>query len=277
MTRRGQRGTALVIGGVLALLFSAIAAVQVAGWTVGAVERSTTQKITGTVDQLVVDADGGEITVVPSINGVVTISSTVKGSIHTPQPHVVRDGNTVRLDGRCPDISFGPCRARITIFVPRSTPVEIDSGSGDLSAIGLTGRVELHTGSGDVDATGLTGAATLQTGSGDVNVRGLSGPTELHTGSGDVTAEDLGTRDLVADTSSGDVGLEFRLAPDSVTADTASGDVDIALPRSGAPYRFVEPDPGSGEQHVNVASDPDSARIVRAQTSSGDVTVSYGN
>ena len=276
MTKRGQRGAALLIGGVLALLFSAIAAVQVAGWTIGAVERSTSQVIDGPVDQLVVDADGGEITVVPAIDDTVRVSSTVRGSIHTPQPHVSRDGTTVHLDGQCPDISFGPCRARITVHVPRDTPVEVHSGSGDLTAIGLTGRVDLHTGSGDVEATGLTGAANLETGSGDVTVRGLSGPTELHTGSGDVTAEDLGMRALVAETSSGDVVLGFREAPDSVSADTASGDVDIALPDDAGAYR-VEPDPGSGEQHVNVRTDPASKRIVQAQTSSGDVTVGYGN
>jgi hypothetical protein len=275
MTARGQRGLALFIGAGLALLFSAIAAVQVAGWTVGAVERTRSQLIEGPIDQLVVDADGGEITVVPSIGDNVRISSVVKGSIHTPEPHAYRDGNTVRLDGKCPEITFGPCRARITIYVPQDTPVEVHSGSGDLVASGLTGRVDLETGSGDVTATGLSGPSDLRTGSGDVTVRGLSGVTELNTGSGDVMAEDLATRSVTAETSSGDVELDFRLRPRDVDASTASGDVQIAVPRGG-PYHVVA-DPGSGDQTVDVKTDPEAANTLRASTSSGEVTVVYGN
>lgn len=275
MTARGQRGLALFIGAGLALLFSAIAAVQVAGWTVGAVERSSTQVIPGPIDQLVVEADGGDITVVPSLGDTVRISSVVKGSIHTPEPHAYRDGNTVRLDGKCPEITFGPCRARITIYVPQDTPVEVHAGSGDLTASGLTGRVFLETGSGDVTAMGLSGPSELQTGSGDVNVRGLGGATQLQTGSGDVSGEDLATRSVTAETSSGDVDLNFRLRPNDVLASTASGDVNIAVPRGGAYH--VEADPGSGDQQVQVKTDPDAASTIRASTSSGDVAVVYGN
>jgi hypothetical protein len=275
VTARGQRATALVIGAGLALLFAAIAAVQVAGWTVGAVERSSSQVIPGPIDQLVVDADGGEITVVPSIGDNVRINSTVKGSIHTPEPHAFRDGNTIHLNGKCPDISFGPCRARITIYVPQDTPVEVHSGSGDLIASGLTGRVDLETGSGDVTATQLGGPSDLHTGSGDVSVRGLSGTTQLRTGSGDIAAEALATRDVLAETSSGDVDLAFRLGPTDVTASTASGDVGITVPRGGA-YHVVA-DPGSGDQEVAVKTDPDASSTLHASTSSGDVTVAYGD
>jgi hypothetical protein len=275
MTARGQRGLALFVGAGLALLFSAIAAVQVAGWTVGAVERTNSQVIPGPIDQLVVDADGGEITVVPSFGDSVRVSSVVKGSIHTPRPHAFREGNTVRLNGKCPDISFGPCQARITIYVPRDTPVEVHSGSGDLTASGLTGRVYLETGSGDVTATGLSGPSELRTGSGDVDARGLSGATQLNTGSGDVTADDLASRNVTAETSSGDVSLNFRLGPTDVEASTSSGDVQIAVPRGDAYH--VMADPGSGDQQVDVKTDPDATSTLSASTSSGDVTVGYGN
>ncbi|MDA0163894.1 DUF4097 domain-containing protein [Solirubrobacter ginsenosidimutans] len=275
MTARGQRAVALFCGLGLALLFAAIAAVQVAGWTIGAVERTTSQKLPGPIDQLVVEADGGDITIVPSLADVVRINSTVKGSIHTPEPHAFREGNTVHLNGKCPDISFGPCRARIMIYVPQGTPVEVHSGSGDLTASGLTGRVDLDTGSGDVNATGLTGAANLQTGSGDINVRGLTGTTKLQSGSGDISGEDLGGSVISADTSSGDVDFAFRWSPTVVEASTASGDVNIAVP-SGDAYR-VDADPGSGDQQIDVKTDPSADRTITASTSSGDVTVAYGN
>jgi DUF4097 and DUF4098 domain-containing protein YvlB len=275
VTARGQRAVALFCGLGLALLFASIAAVQVAGWTIGAVERTTSQKIPGPIDQLVVDSDGGEITVVPSLSNEVRINSTVKGSIHTPEPHAFREGNTIHLSGKCPDISFGPCRAQITIYVPRETPVEVHSGSGDLTAGALSGRVVLDTGSGDVTAMGLSGPADLRTGSGDVSVRGLRGATELHTGSGDITAQGLVTQNLTADTSSGDVDLDFGLGPKGVSASTASGDVNITVPRDGT-YHVIA-DPGSGDEQVDVKTDPSADRTITASTSSGDVTVAYGN
>jgi DUF4097 and DUF4098 domain-containing protein YvlB len=275
VTARRQRGVALFFGLGLALLFAAIAAVQVAGWTIGAVERTSSQVIPGPIDHLVVDADGGEITVVPALGDTVRINSTVKGSIHTPEPHAFRDGNTIRLNGKCPDISFGPCHARITIYVPRDTPVEVHSGSGDLTASGLTGRVSLETGSGDVTAVGLSGPSDLRTGSGDVDVRGLSGAAQLETGSGDITAQGLVTRAVTADTSSGDVNLDFALGPRDVSASTASGDVAISVPDGGA-YHVIA-DPGSGDQQVEVKTDPEATSTIRASTSSGDVTVGYRN
>lgn len=277
MTARGQRGAALAIGGFLALLFSAIAAVQVAGWTVGAVEHSNHQVIPGPVSKLTVDAGaGGDITVVRELSDlpVVTVDSTVKGSIHAPVLRAVKDGATVRINGNCPYISFGPCDARIVIRVPADTEVDVRSGSGDVTATGLSGTVKLETGSGDVNATGLSGEAELHTSSGDVNVRGLRGTTDLRSGSGDINAEDMAARSLIADTASGDVELDFSRAPELVDASTASGDVDVTVP--DGTYR-VEDDPGSGKTHRNVKSDPAGTRVIRAQTSSGDITLGYGN
>jgi hypothetical protein len=278
VTPRAQRGAALLIGGFLALLFSAIAAVQVAGWTVGSVEHPSHQVIPGPVGKLSVDAGAGaDITVVRELSTMplVTIDSTVKGSIHAPALRAVKEGTEGRSNGNCPEISFGPCHARIMIRVPADTEVDIRAGSGDITVNGLDGKVKLETGSGDVNATGLTGEADLHTSSGDVNVRALRGVTTLKTGSGDINGEDLTARELIADTASGDVELDYAHAPTVVDASTASGDVDISVPEGDA-YR-VESDPGSGDQRLNVRTDPAAARIIRAQTSSGDVTVGYGN
>jgi hypothetical protein len=276
MTARRQRGTWLLIGGALAVLFSAIAAVQVAGWTVGAVERTNHQVIPGPVSKLTVEGGtGGDITVMRELSDrpVVTVDSTVKGSIHAPVLRAVKDGATVRINGNCPYISFGPCDARIVIRVPAGTEVDVHTGSGDVTANGLAGPIKLETGSGDVNAVGLSGPADLHTSSGDVNVRALRGNARLRTSSGDVNAEDLDVRNLRADTAAGDVELDFSVAPELVDASTASGDVDVGVPEHGI-YR-VEADPGTGDPHINVKTDPAATRIIRAQTASGDVTVGY--
>jgi DUF4097 and DUF4098 domain-containing protein YvlB len=277
MTARGQRGLALFIGGALALVFSAIAAVQVAGWTVGAVEHTNHQVIPGPVTKLSVDAGEGDITVVRELSDApyVTVDSTVKGSIHAPVLQAVNDAGTVRIGDNCPHISFGPCRVRVVIRVPADVEVDISSASGDVTASGLTGNVKLATGSGDVNADGLSGTADLDTSSGDVNVRGLSGDIELQSGSGDINGAQLASAAVAADTASGDVDLDFRKAPSTVDATTGSGDVDITVPKKDA-YR-VESDSGSGEEHPNVNTDTEAKRVIRAQTSSGDITIGYGN
>jgi hypothetical protein len=274
MTARQQRGAALLVGGLLALIFSAIAAVQVAGWTVGAVERTSHQVIPGLVREVTVDAGAGEILVVPTSAAEVRVDSTVKGSLHTPRLRAVKDGLAVRLNGNCPEITFGPCRASIVIHVPPDTAVDIRSGSGDLTASGLDGPVRLETGSGDVHATALNGDADLRTSSGDVMVRNLRGVTQLKTASGDVEAEDLSTQRVEALSSSGDIELDFRSAPQDVDAATASGDVGVVVPNGGI-YR-VEADTGGGDNEIGVSTDPQSARVIRARTSSGDVSVGYG-
>jgi DUF4097 and DUF4098 domain-containing protein YvlB len=257
VTVRQQRGAALLVGGLLSLVFATIAAVQVGAWSTGAIERTTHQFVPGPVGTVEVDAGAGDILIVPTSGDGVRIDSTAKGTLHTPHLRAVKDGLTVRMDGDCPAISFGPCRAEIVLHVPRGAKIDVRSGSGDLTASGIAGAVRMETGSGDVNARGLAGDVTLRTASGDLN------------------AAELRTDTVQAVSSSGDVELDFRLVPRDVDAATASGDVDVSLP-FGQTYR-VEADTGSGDNQIGVKTDPASTHIIRARTSSGDVTVGYGN
>ena len=278
MTARGQRGAALVIGGFLALLFSAIAAVQVAGWTVGAVEHSNHQVIPGPVSKLSVDAGaGGDITVVRELSDLplVTIDSTVKGSIHAPVLRAVKDGATVRINGNCPYISFGPCHARIVIRVPADTEVDVRSGSGDVTAMGLSGTVDLETGSGDVNATGLTGDSDLHTSSGDVNVRAAARATRTCAPARATSTPRTSRRATWSPTPPRATSSSTSRSPRSWWTRRPPRATSTSPSRDGT-YR-VEDDPGSGKTHRNVKSDPAATRVIRAQTSSGDITVGYGN
>jgi DUF4097 and DUF4098 domain-containing protein YvlB len=274
VTVRQQRGAALLAGGLLSLLFAMIAAVQVGAWSTGAIERTTHQVIPGPIGVLQVDAGAGDILVMPTAGDDVRIDSTAKGALHTPRLRAVKDGMRVRMSGNCSAISFGPCRASIVVHVPPGTRIDVRSGSGDLTVSGITAPVRMETGSGDVNATALTGDADLRTSSGDVNGRELGGAVVLRSASGDVNADELTARTVEAVTSSGDVELGFRFAPRDIDAATASGDVDVSLPR-GQTYRIAA-DTGSGDRTV-MDDDPNSSRVVRARTSSGDVTVGYGN
>ena len=275
MTARSQRAATLLVGGLMAFGFTMIAAVQVAAWTIGATERTTHQVVPGPIRMLEVDAGAADIVIVPTAGDDVRIDSSAKGRLHTPRIRAVKDGMKVRLQGSCPSFSVGPCHASVVMHVPPSVTVDVRSDSGDLTASGLSGTVSLRTGSGDVNAEGLTGSADLQTQSGDVNARAINGPLALRTASGDVNGEDLAAAGVEAATASGDVELDFRVAPRDVEASTASGDVDVSVP-PGDTYR-VESDTGSGESTIGVKTDPNATRVIRARTNSGDALVGYGN
>lgn len=275
MTARHQRGAALLVGGLAGLLFTLIAAVQVAGWTIGAVEHTSTQVIAGPVKVLTVDGGPGDIRILPSQTGDVRVDTRSKGTLHAPRVDAVKDGSHVTMSGNCPAFSFGPCEAEVVLHVPVGTAVEVRSSSGDITASGVGGPLLLDTKSGDVTALGVTGTADLRTTSGDVSLRGGSGRVTLESQSGDVFGGDIASEIVTAETRSGDVDLDFRVPPRDVDASTASGDVHVALPDAGS--YDVSADTRSGDSQIGVRTDPESPRRVRASTTSGDSTVGYGN
>ena len=88
MTRRNDRRLALLAGGGLALLFTMIAAVQVAAWSVGKVENSSHRELSGSVDELFIESQNGDVTVIRSIDGKVRIDGRSKGTLHAPAPEI---------------------------------------------------------------------------------------------------------------------------------------------------------------------------------------------
>jgi DUF4097 and DUF4098 domain-containing protein YvlB len=278
MTARTDRRIALIVGGLLALVFTACSAVQVVGWTIGSVEHTNRQTIPGPIAELRVDAGSGDITIVPALGDDVTVVSRSRGALDTPRVRASIDGANVNVSGGCGGISFGHCSSSIVLHVPAGTDVEVNSSSGDIAASGMAGTISLITGSGDVSGSGLTGDADLQTSSGDVYARGLDGArVRLESASGDVEASDLRAATVRAHTASGDVELAFMEAPGDVDAETASGDVRVTLPRGARdPYR-VDVETSSGDREIGIAIDADAPRLIRAHTESGDAVVRYGN
>ena len=275
MTARHKRATALLIGSFAGLLFTLIAAVQVAGWTIGAVEHTSTQVIPGPVKVLTVDAGPGDITILPSPSADVIVETRSKGTLQRPRVRAIKDGTNVMMSGNCPSFSLGPCHAELVLHVPVGTAVEVHSSSGDITASGVGGDLVLETNSGDVTALGVTGSVDLRTASGDVSLRGGSGRVALESHSGDVSGGEIASELVSAETRSGDVNLEFRVPPRNVEASTASGDVHLAVPDT-AEYD-VDLDTGSGDPQLGVRSDPKSPRKIHASTNSGDASVGYRN
>jgi DUF4097 and DUF4098 domain-containing protein YvlB len=256
VSARADRVIALVIGGLLSLVFVACSAVQVAGWTTGAVEQKAHRTIAGPVEELQIDAGGGDVMLVPARGDDVVIDSRARGSLQTPQLEVDITGSDVSVDGGCDEFGFGHCEATLVVHVPAGTAVRVDTSSGDLSAHGLNANVSLYTASGDV------------------RVGRLNGRLDLDTASGDVDAANLRSDTVRAHTASGDVDLDFELPPENVDADTSSGDVRVYVPRGPAIYS-VDADTGSGDETVDVNRDAGASRLLKADTASGDVEIAY--
>jgi hypothetical protein len=259
MTLRSERRLALLGGSMLALVLTVCSAFQVVTWTAGSVHKSAHKEIPGPVHNLTVDANSGDITLLAAPPGTnVVVDSEAKGSLHAPELKTEVFGSNVKVTGGCPEITFGDCSATLVVHVPAGTRVEVESASGDIIA------------------DGLNADATLRTRSGDIAVRALGGDSvELESASGDVTADEMQAPTVSAHTASGDVDLGFAVVPSAGEAETHSGDANITIPRGPVMYDATA-DSNSGEDDVNVRFDATSKRLLRAETNSGDATISYG-
>jgi Toastrack DUF4097 len=133
---------------------------------------------------------------------------------------------------------------KLSVEVPPQLAVEIDSGSGDVSAQAL-GALDFHSGSGDLKAQDIGGTLALQLASGDVEARRVGAVQLRGTGSGDVTVEDV----------RGDVRVEHA----------GSGDLHFSNVSGGVSVGAI----GSGDLHLqNIGRNVAVGRI-----GSGDVIV----
>jgi DUF4097 and DUF4098 domain-containing protein YvlB len=242
----------LLIAGAV-LLFAAGAS-----WAVSWLTRETdidTQTLVA-ASSIEIDGHSGDIRVVGSDRSDIRLTTTKHRSIFG-RPHVRASYSAGRLllDGDCPEFeiwgSDGGCSVSYRLEVPRNVAVRLTTHSGDVSAEDLRGDADLQTRSGDVDVDGVLGRLRLQTRSGDVDV-------------------DSASADIDADTRSGDVDVRARDAT-RVRAQTSSGDVHVSVPdRSYA----VRARAASGDEDVDVRTDPAAPRTIDASTTSGDVHVS---
>jgi DUF4097 and DUF4098 domain-containing protein YvlB len=165
-----------------------------------------------------------------------------------------KDGKLEIRDTGCGFLSFN-CDTEYVITVPKDLKVTIESNSGDLKVIGLTD-------------------ATLKSSSGSIEAHQMSGRLAMETSSGGLEATDLTAATVTGKSSSGSVDLTFTEAPSSVDVKSSSGDVTVLLPSGEEAYK-LDTDTSSGDESANVKIDPSATRTIKAETSSGDVTVEY--
>lgn len=163
----------------------------------------------------------------------------------------------------------------LDIEVPYRATVVIETASGDIGVVGLTGDQRYRTASGEVELRDVSGQLALDAVSGDVAIL-TAGPSSVaaRTVSGDLGIR--GDHDLAASritTTSGDVRLEGRFSgPGPFSIETVSGDTTLA-PTGGVrlEVRTVTGDVRSDV--ISAAEGTRGARTVVVGTGGATVTV----
>jgi hypothetical protein len=152
--------------------------------------------------------------------------------------------------------------------------LEVKSGSGDVN-VSDSGDLWIQTGSGDVRAERVRGRLRVQTGSGDVSVGRLDGPASFQSASGDVSINAV-HNDLQATSASGDITVHAAHRG-QVRITSASGDVYLGVPVGTKVWFDIGTMSGTTTSDLSVSpqSPAGGASLnLQVQTMSGDVTVS---
>ncbi len=199
--------------------------------------RTSTETYPEAISHLVVDSSNGDIVIVATEDGALTVERTERYSFRNPEGTAVVDGTTLTLEDGCPGAFaalFSHCRVDFRITVPAGTEVTVELSNGNIDVDGVGGGVSLICSNGDITGRSLTASV------------------------------------LLADSSNGDIGLSFVSAPERIVADTSNGDIEIVVPDDT--YR-IEAETSNGRIEYGVDTDPDAERSITATTSNGDIDI----
>jgi DUF4097 and DUF4098 domain-containing protein YvlB len=256
---------------VLAMM-AAMAAVPTKASEDGKFDR--TLSVTGPVD-LDVQTGSGNINVRTGDSSKVEVHATIRASgWHVSgdveariksiedNPPIEQNGNTIRIGHDMDRERERNISISYELVVPAQTKLRTQSGSGDLTAEGVSGPADATSGSGSLRLSNIGGEVHARTGSGDIVLKSIQGAARTSSGSGSIHALGI-AGGLTASTGSGDVRLE----------QTAAGDVEI-----GTGSGSVEIHGAKGSVHINTGSgsieaEGEPAGEWKLRTGSGDVTV----
>ena len=282
-----HRGPWLVLGGVLAVVLVAVAAVSVLGSV--SMDRGERRDTFAAPEQVVVEnRTGGRVSVTAADGDEVRVDRGLRGTpLADPGEDIEAGGGRLRIDAACSGAVFSTgCSIDYTIAVPAGVAVRVETVGGRVAADGVQGPVRVSTASGPVELTGITGEVRVETVSGRVAVTGVVGDVDLETVHGSITASGEGGR-LRAASTSGRVDLAGFTAG-SVEAESTSGRIsvgggfdtaEVSTTSGGvevdasAPFRTLVVETTSGSVDARV---PEGAYDVTGESVSGERTIAVG-
>lgn len=198
------------------LLFDEIDAIVLEGGTVFDVS------VTGS------DGDGVAVTTTMAANSPSTVEPTVVDS-------TLRIACSVDLD------KWNHCHQTIAISVPRTTNLQIDTGTGEIRITGVTGTLIADSGTGSITVSDFEGMIRLDSGTGNQMARNLrlSGNSSFDAGTGSVNISlrhelsefswDLssGTGEITLDGLEVDAPYTSTGGSIVIAASTSTGDIEF--------------------------------------------------
>ena len=241
---------------VLVLLLVIVAGVWALANFAFAQTKVQTDTVFGTVREIVVKSDRGDVDLVPSFK-LIQVRETRHWVVSQPKLEQTRRNGVLTLESTCsPERVVLKCYSDLRVAVPPGVRVTVDAGSGDVDLRG-TDPLSVHaeSDSGDIEMD-LGGRQTLVFASSD---------------SGDVDLVARSVRAVDAQTDSGDVTADVGGLPRRVVARSNSGDVEVAVPRGSYRIRAIA---RSGNARVSgLGRNNRSLQSVHARTDDGDVAV----
>ena len=243
--------------------------------------------------KIVVEADIGDLELVPSETGMVHVDVLLKISTNSDRKanaafnavnaeFLQPEEGTARINVRSnrsgmdwlkfwrkyPDVE-------VTLMVPEGVVLKIATGAGDVTGGGFSAETSIATGAGDVDITDLNGSISIATGAGDVDLKGFEGSLSAATGAGDFNGSGNFSEFSIS-TGKGDVELlTDNPVSSNSSVSTGMGDISVGLP-VGSSFD-LHADVGFGDIATNfdiVDTDPDDKKF-RGSYNEGSVKLRF--
>ncbi|MBS1904395.1 MAG: DUF4097 family beta strand repeat protein [Bacteroidetes bacterium] len=152
----------------------------------------------------------------------------------------------------------------LTISAPSRLALDLETSSGDIRALNMTGDMNLNTTSGNITAS-TTGRIVANASSGDVTATcGRGASLDLSSGDVDLAVTSKDFDGVEVSTSSGDVTVRLADgAPVTLDLSTSSGDITVN-------YSGTSSSSYSGDLRMDING---GGKIVHLETSSGNIKV----
>jgi hypothetical protein len=213
-------------------------------------KSTDTVSVAGEFDSVEISSPGK----VTLTEGPVSISRSSEYVFKKPGGSSEIEDGVLELESHCGSLRLGVCTVDYNIALPADVAVTVDNGSGEVVVRGSKSDLDIKT---------KSGAVTLENSYGRV---------EAVTGSGSVKGTSVSSLEVIVESGSGEVDLQFAAAPRVVDVETESGAAKVRVPKSATNYK-VDASSQTGRTVTDVTRDESSPFDIKVRSDSGDVTV----
>jgi hypothetical protein len=153
-------------------------------------------------------------------------------------------------------------------------PLQLRTGSGDISVDRAVGPAELTTGTGMVQVGAIDGAAVIKNSNGDTRIGDVSGDLRVNAANGSISV-DRAQATVAAKNANGDIRLG-EVSRGVVVAQTGRGNLDVGIREGVAAWLDLHTNFGAAQSFLDDAEPPDPGAEtveVRARSSLGDIFI----